>query len=460
MNFIGREEEIQAISYILSQDGYQGINIYGRRRIGKTELIKHCLKGNKVSFLYFQCTRDNEINNVTSLTQEIEKFFHLTNLHFSSFILAIDFIFQKSKENNLCLVIDEYPYIRSLVQGLDSQLQVTIDKNKATSKLKLILSGSSVSTMESLLSESNPMYRRLNLKILLKEMDYYDSSFFYPSFSAEDKVRLYAAFGGVPYYNEQINEKLTVKENIILLLSGKFAHLSDEITLSLKSELSKIGGANSVFLAIAQGAFHYSDILSKSGINSSPYLSDILEKLMKMDFLKYVSPINDKNNKRKSGYIISDSATRFFYRYIFKNQSAIEIENDDSFYHYYIEKDFEEQYVSKAFEEISKQYLIRLNRTGKFQPHLTDIGTYWYDNPEDNTNGQFDVVTKSEKGYVFYEAKFTKSKIDDKVVNEEIEQAKNTKLNPINFGFISRSGFRFKKENTYHLITLNDLFSL
>ena len=118
--------------------------------------------------------------------------------------------------------------------------------------------------MESISSESNPLYRRFNVSILLKEIDYYDSAKFYKDFSNEDKVKLYAYFGGVPFYNKQIDYKLTVKENIINLLSVQFSCLLSEITSNIKEEITKINNAYTVFSTIARRAFHYSDILSKS----------------------------------------------------------------------------------------------------------------------------------------------------------------------------------------------------
>lgn len=210
--------------------------------------------------------------------------------------------------------------------------------------------------MESILSESNPLYRRFNVSILLKEMDYYDSAKFYKDFSNEDKVKLYAAFGGVPFYNKQIDSKLTVRENIINLLSGQFSHLLSEITSNIKEELVKINNAYTVFSSIAVGAFHYTDILSKSGINTTSSLYDTLEVLEKMDLISYICPINDKKNKKKSGYVLTDNAVYFYYRYINHNLSIKNILNNEMFYDKYINDDFLNVVVPKTFEKISMQY--------------------------------------------------------------------------------------------------------
>ncbi len=313
--------------------------------------------------------------------------------------------------------------------------------------------------MKDIQSENNPLYRRFNLSMLLKEMDYFDSSLFYPSFSNEDKVRLYAAFGGSPYYNRQINSKLSVKENIINLLSGPFSHLKDDVTLNLKEEISKINNVNAVFRSIAeQKAFHYNDILSKSHIPSSPILSDCLEKLMNMDVIEYIAPINDKKNKQKSGYRLSDNTLRFFYRYIYPNISSQTIFSGETFYELFIKEDFENNIVPLTFEAIAKQYLIRQNKLGKNNPTLYDIGTYYYDNPKEKKNGQFDVVSKIKDGYIFYEVKFSKSKIDDRIIDEEINQIAKTGINIKYYGFFSRSGFNLKNKNNYLLYDLDDIY--
>lgn len=154
-------------------------------------------------------------------------------------------------------------------------------------------------------------------------MDYYDSSKFYSSFSSDDKIKIIFCFLWGQYYNIQIDERQTVKENIIRLISGTFSGLKDFVETYLKMELRMINNADIAFDTIANGAFHCSDILSKSQIETSTTLNNIIQKLIKMDLVEYICPINDKSNKRKSGYRIKDLSLRFYYNYIYKNESYI-----------------------------------------------------------------------------------------------------------------------------------------
>lgn len=356
-------------------------------------------------------------------------------LHFNTFIEAVEFLFEYSISKEIYLVIDEYPYIRESMEGCDSKLQNVIDKYAMNANIKLFLLGSSISIMSSLQNHNNPLYMRFTNSILLKQMDYYDSAKFYSSMSLENKVTLYAVFGGVPFYNAQINEKITVKENIINIVAGQFSGLREFLEIYLKSELRKINGANVVFESIALGAFHFKDILDKSHIESSASLSIILNKLIEMDLVKYVSPINEKTNKQKSGYRISDNCIRFYYNFIYRNESAHAILDDEVFYDTFIDKELNAKLVPLAFEEISKEFLIRKNK-----------------------KGQFDVVAECNDGYIFFECKYTDKPTTDKTIKEEIEQVMNTTLKPYNFGFISKNGFDLKNSYPYLFFTLKDLY--
>ena len=259
--FLGRKENIKAILRFFNSDKDNAALIYGRRRVGKTELIKHCLKATKTTSIYYECKETSEINNVISLSEIIAETFGLPPLAFDSFETCLAFLYKQAQDKELILVIDEYPYIRKVVEGLDSIIQSFIDNNKSTSKLKLILCGSYVETMKSLLSEENPLFGRFDLVMNLKAMDYYDSSLFYKDFSDEDKVRLYSVFGGIPYYNRRIDSSKTVKQNIIDLIASPGSRFENEVQMHLKSEISKMQNAYILILTTLHNSIFLSFVL-------------------------------------------------------------------------------------------------------------------------------------------------------------------------------------------------------
>ena len=461
-SFVGREDKIRLINKFFVSDKEQAGLIYGRRRIGKTELIKYCLNLNKnISSIYYECKETSESNNTISFSEIISEKLGFPPLSFSSFEDALTFLYNQAKSKELIVVIDEYPYLRKVVSGLDSIFQSLIDNNKDSSKLKLILCGSYVETMKSLLEKENPLFGRFDLVINLRPMDYYESSLFYKDFSAEDKVRLFSVFGGIPYYNRLVDSKKTVKENIIDLIASSSSRLENEVTMYLKSEISKMRNAYEVFETMARGFVRFSDILSQSKVSSSPALVDILEKLIKMDVVEKTSPINDEDNKKKTGYYVCDPLTLFYFKYIYRNLSRLNVMDSDIFFEKFIFPDFEEKHVPKYFETICRQFLIRKNRRGELENDFERIGKYYYDEPKNKKNGEFDIVTEKEGEYIFYEAKFRKEPLDNNLILNEIHQVNATGLTCRKYGFFSKSGFKnIAKEQKEKLILyeLKDIY--
>lgn len=458
MKFYGREQQQKKLKRVLAKDELQVALIYGRRRVGKSELIKQCLLSEDVPKLNYECKQTTEMNNIESLSALISENFGLPALGFGRMETLLDYLFQRAEKEQLILVLDEYPYLRETVTGIDSILQSLIDRYKDTTHLKLVLCGSYVEIMKSLLARENPLYGRVDLAIDLKPMDYYESAMFYPSFSSEDKVRLYSVFGGIPYYNRLIDPALSVRENIQELISAPGARLENEVSMYLKSEISKIANANEVFEALSKGFSKYSDLLSQSHVSSGPTLVDVLEKLIRMEVVEKQAPINDADNRRKSGYFIVDNLSLFYYRYIFRFLSQRNVLDEDVFYDRYINEDFETQYVPRIFENICKQYLIRQNRAGKIEPPFDKIGKYYYDDPKTRSNGEFDTVTEDPLGYIFYESKFRREPVSLAMIHEEIKQVQTTGLNCYKYGFFSRSGFQCEPTDHMIFIHLDDLY--
>lgn len=459
MSFFGRERERRELHRFLTHKGQQIGLVFGRRRVGKSELIKQSLREADMVSIYFECKQTTEENNVDSLSVLLADAFHFPKPAFPSLESLLDFLFEKGCHEPIVLVLDEYPYLREIVKGLDSILQALIDKYRDTSDIKLILCGSYVDVMRSLLLKENPLYGRVDRTIDLKPMDYFDSALFYQTFSDEDKIRLYSVFGGIPYYNKLIDPHLSVRENIIELIASPGARLENEVSMYLRSEISKINNANEVFESLAKGFSRYSDLLSQSHVSSGPTLVDVLDKLIRMEIVKREAPINDEHNKRKAGYYITDNLSLFFYRYVFRYSSQMNVLDSDVFFDRYIAEDFESHYVPRVFESICRQYLIRRNRRGGFEVPFDRIGKYYYDDPKTRTNGEFDVVTEDPNGYVFYEVKFRKAPVTQAMVDDEIAQVEATGLKCYRYGFFSRSGITATPNDKTLFISLNQLYS-
>ena len=464
MKFIGRDEEIKKIKEMYKSAAFEALLLYGRRRIGKSELIKHSLQYFKGKKIYYECKQTSEKNNVESLSALLSDAFDFPPISFQSLEEILRFLFRRAEKEDILLVIDEYSYLSDVLKGMDSILQSIIDEFKEKSRLKLILCGSYVDTMQKLIEKENPLFGRFSYIMKLQEMNYYDTQQFYPTFSNEDKVRLYSVFGGIPYYNRLIDEHKTVRENILSLIASPGARLENEVLMYLKSEISKIINANEVFETMAKGFSRFNDILSQSHVSSGPSLVDTLDKLIRMELIEKEAPINEEDNRKKAGYFISDNMSLFYYRYIFRYSSQMNILPPEVFFTRFIQDDFENAYVPKRFERIAKQYLLLQNRKGKMEEAFERIGKYYYNLPKEKRNGEFDIVTLDPKGYIFYEVKFQSKPLSLKQMEKEIAQVEATELRCYRYGFISRSGFEeavhaeYKKRKELLLLPLEELF--
>src|SRR5690554_4562158 len=327
--FVGRKEELNELTSYLNSDKQENIIIYGRRRIGKSELIKEALRTTNKPAIFYQATETSQLENVKALSRIIGQRFNLGSITFASFDAIFNFLFNQKDE--YILVLDEYPYLSKVSPGLDSVIQKAIDTYKNTSKLKVVLLGSYIDIMSKLNHSDQPLFGRITKSMFLGEMNYYETSLFYPNVDLETKVKYYSVFGGVPYFNSFIDQNKSFEENVKNLIISKNSPLSNYIELILSKELRKIENANNIFLIIAKGISKFNDILSNLTISSSQ-LSQVLNNLITMDLIKRTTPINEGSNSRRTHYKINDNYIEFFYRYIYRNQTERSLMNTNDFY--------------------------------------------------------------------------------------------------------------------------------
>ncbi len=457
--FVGREEELKRLNDIFISDNQMNVVIYGRRRIGKSELVKEAIRRTKIDSIYYQAKESSIENNLNSISKLISSKFNLGNVIFRSFEDIFTYLFELNK--SFVFVIDEYPYLSTLEKGMDSILQSVIDKYNNKSKIKLVLLGSYIDVMSKINNYNRPLYGRFNSIMFLKQLNYQEASLFYPNVDLETKVKYYSVFGGVPYYLTLINPDMSFEENVNNLIINNNSQLSNFVELILSMELRKINNANLVFEAIAAGKTRFSDILSFfNKALSSAQLSQILNTLVDMDLINKTTPINDSKNSRRTYYSISDNMIDFYYRYIYRNLSKRHIMTEEQFYDEFIDDDLKTQFVPKKFELIAREYLKIENRRGNINPLLHDLGKYWYNDPIKKVNGEFDIVSKDSKGYIVYEVKYKNAPVKDSDFKHLIEQLERCNVNYYKIGFFSKSGFNISSDKKYYLKTLEDIYEL
>ena len=456
--FIGREKELQALSTeISSWKKKTAVLVYGKRRVGKSTLIHEVAKTFDGVVINHLCVTSTFEGNLELIYKSVVEGLSLPNMHFDSLFAMMDFL--KAQDKKILLIIDEYPYLKQTKKKneVDSYMQAVIDR--LPENVKLILCGSYITIMKELLAEDNPLFGRFSLILHIHDFDYYDSSKFYSKLSVREKVAFYSVFGGCPYVLENLDVEQSIKDNIKRLLLPETGIIRSHIENVMLREIQKTFDAR-ILESLGNGKKKYTEISRQLGYNETGLLDKQLKILLDMETIQKTEPINRRKEKKKQFYEITDNLMRFYFKFIFGNAGTISRIGEDQYYGRNIEKTFD-QFVSRRFEGIALQYFHRMAIQGKY-PDIEDFGSYWYDNPETKTNGEFDCVIKRTGDlYDFYECKYfdrpmTLEECDQE--REQLEHIRGIEKNAI--GFVCSGGFAFENKSDYILIDGKSLYQI
>lgn len=448
--FLGREKELKMLSDYYDSSTFEFGVIHGRRRVGKTTLLKESIKGRKS--LYLLAQQANSKTNLDLFSKRYGELLGVGQITYDSFFDFFEAIF---KEDQLIVILDEFSYLTEVDASIESVLQGLIDTYKEMTSIKFIISGSEIGMFNNHFSVSKPLFNRQTFSYHLKECDYLESSLYYPKFKPEDKVRAYAVFGGLPYYLSQIDDGLSIEENIKRLITNENARFSNEVNMLLHTELRSIQEYQSVLQAIHSGSTKLSEIDSKSRIQDTAKTSKYVKKLMELEIIEKEYKFLENPNSKNHLYRIKNNFIAFHYHFVWKNQASRVLMTSDDFYDTFIKDDLE-QFVSLRFEKIGEQYLIRKYKSRNHEP-IMNIGRYWYNDRKTKTDFEIDLCVQTKKHIHIYECKWTNSTIGESIVNQLIEKGRYLDANK--YGAFSKNGYHdLILDKDYDLVTLEDLF--
>ena len=274
------------------------------------------------------------------------------------------------------------------------------------------------------------------MKIL--PFDFEDTCRYFKNFSDEDKALIYGIVGGTPQYLLQMDDKLSISDNIKNTFLNPASSLYEEPENLLKQEVREPALYNAIITAIANGASRMVEISTKVGEDTS-VCATYLKNLIALGLVQKETPYGEKAS-RKSVYTIDDNMFRFWYRFVPANNSIIARGAADLVY-----KRIEpclSDYMGKVFEEICKQYLWKLLLSGKSPVEFTKLGRWWGTDPKEKKQTEIDIMGEQDKDTaLFGECKWTNEKVDAGVLETLIKRSqlfhyKNTRLY-----LFSKSGF-------------------
>ena len=470
--FIGRERELTALKEWYDKDGIGMMVIYGRRRIGKSTLITEFAKGKRT--IFYTATKIGKNRNLELFSKQVVDLLMpgLGEVRFPATEAVFDFIDKNMGSEKIVLVIDELPYWAERDEALLSVLQKYMDTVWNDKNLKIILCGSALSFMEKkVLSEKSPLFGRRDSQMKLDAFDYLDSAKFVPDYSNEDKAICYGITGGIAKYLSMIDPAKSMDENIIRLFFRTDGYLYDETRNLLTQEFSDIAIVNNIVEQIASGENTLNTIAGKIGEKESTILYS-LDKLISVGLVEKKRCITEEKNKKKTQYVLKDFMFKFWYEFIPKATSVIEMGQGELYYQKVV-KPALHSFMGTVFEEMCRYYTLKQGIMGEYGCFITSVGTWWGVENITDQNGNFraqsadiDVVALSEtdKKAVVGECKFKNEKIDKGIYDTLIRRGKviPAKYKVSKYIFFSLSGytewFELLSEEDVLLLTLDYLY--
>jgi uncharacterized protein len=387
--FVGREREIAILQSEWESTQAKMLILYGRRRVGKTRLVTHWINSTTPRALYWVAQPTSSIDQLRSFSQTLFGFESNSpvpeDFFYGSWAQAFEQAARMAKHERFALVLDEFTYLIALEQGVAGILQNAWDHHLKNSNIFLIISGSHVGMMErGVLSYQAPLYGRATSKLHLQPLPFKATKGMFPNYKADERVALYAIFGGVPAYWEQFDPDLSLDRNIKQHLLGDANLNEDEPRLLLQDFVSDIHNYASILRAIAYGYRTPKEIASAAGLNER-HISMYLSNLLQTGFVERRVPVTESPASRQGRHHIIDPFLRFHYRFLSRRQAQLAFGVRDQALAE-IKKHLIDFIGTHTWEELCREWLLRAS--GKnLLPFLPDqVGSIW------NREAQIDVA--------------------------------------------------------------------
>lgn len=439
--FIDRKEELETLENEYNKENAAFVVVYGRRRIGKTTLIRHFCEGKRS--LYFLATEESDNENRNAFKDLLAEAFDnelLRSASVDNWVPLFKVISDEAKKERIVLVIDEFQYLGKANKAFPSILQKAWDEMLSSANLMLIVCGSLINMMTTqVLNYDSPLYGRRTAQIRLKQIDFSYYKDFDESLSLDDQIQQYAVTGGVPKYIELFKKEkdiyTAIKNNV--LSTNSFLYAEPEFLL--QKEVSEIGSYFSVLKTIAAGNHKLGKIATTLEVSQTS-LTSYIKTLIDLDIIEREVPITEENpEKSKMGlYRIKDNFIEFWFKYVYPNRSLIE-SGQMQYVEDKIRQNFFDNHVAYVYEDICRNKVWELLSEGI---SINRAGRWW-----GAKDVEIDIVAYDAMGndIVFGECKYSKNQKGMDVLRALQEKSKNVNWNKTgrreHFIIFSKSGF-------------------
>lgn len=393
--FKNRKEEIKLLENLRKEKKPKLILMYGKRRVGKTEILNEFAK--RRDALYLVARQESEKDQLKKISSEIAAFFNDPVIEKNPF-QNYDGLFLYLVQKEIPVFFDEFPYLVESNKALPSILQEYWDKYFSKKPSFIILCGSSIRMMESLLGYKSPLYGRRTEQILISSLQFKDACEFFPkTLSNEQKVIFYGVLGGTPAYLLEFDYNKSLKENIIEKILQKNKFLYQDTLFVIREELNEPRNYYSIIQSVAKGNTKLGNIINDTGLEKGKVIK-YLSVLIDLQLIERRVPVTEKNptKSRKGIYLLKDNYFKFWFRFVFGNIDYIEQNKQIRLFKEKIIPELN-GFIGFVFEEIALNWLKSEKRFNDY------VFGKWWDREE-----EIDIVgiDKNNNKIIFGEVKW------------------------------------------------------
>lgn len=410
--FVNRVRELAFLEKSYASEQAELLVLYGRRRVGKTELLRRFCEG-KPHFFYVADLGTTESTLSAVARRFGELFFNDPSaVHFATWDQVFKALVRQAAEQRLIVVLDEFTYLLQTDPAFPSVLQRLWDETLQHSRLMLILSGSYIGIMErEVLAYQAPLYGRRTAQWHLQPLTFRDTRLFLPHYSIQDQVHAYAVAGGVPAYLRQFADRKSLLDNIEDEILSQGSFLYDEPRFLLQMELREPRIFFAILEAIATGQIRQDEISRAVGVKGAS-LSYYLSILRDLGLLERVVPITeaDPARSRQGRHQLLDPFFRFWFRFVYRERVHLE-RGDTATVRRLIESQLD-ALAGLAFEEICRSLVWELAANGRIPFRPQRVGMWW------NAQTQVDVAALNDEYLLVGECRWRSRPMGSDVLTE------------------------------------------
>ncbi|NOQ53123.1 MAG: ATP-binding protein, partial [Thermoplasmata archaeon] len=412
--FVDRRSELDALEREFEKDRPGLAVVYGRRRVGKTELLLHFLKDREA--IFFHADRRGYRENLVEFQRVASEVIDnplFERAMFESWHEMFRELLPVMGDIRL-VVIDEYPYL--IEEGANEEFQKIWDTLLSKSRVFLVLVGSSMSMMEQkVLAQSAPLYGRRSMQLRVDKFPWEELWGFFPSYSTSEIIETYSVLDGIPLYLEQFSGSKGVLKNIEENYLRKDAFLFEEADFLLLEEFREPRRYFSILRAIASGKRRFGEIADETAMDKT-LLSKYLSSLKVLRMIDDDLPLLEGRTRLRR-YRLTDNYYRFWFRYVFPNRHLVDVGRSSDVL-WTVRETFSE-HVSSTFEEVVRDVLLR-------HGPWTQVGAWWDRKGENEIDA---IALDGRSGRVlFVETKWTNRAVGWKTVERLIEKSELPKV--------------------------------